>query len=236
LLNALSSCDLVVLTPQLLPNWIITYLLAILLTLMGLRLYTKGKQTYAKETQLLLAAKAAAKERRLDRQRTLSITRGRNSSTAQHGAARAGHGASASGVAVPTSNKSRILQRGNSALSRSMSRLRGSLVVAVPPGSSLPSPSGIVSPAGSTLVSPAARLIQAADGGVAGGIRRSIDQTEQGKTVEKYVRSILFQVRIQEGCWYLQWRCDCCCAQVPEPVAQRLRLLLRSLGPTQTMC
>lgn len=46
---------------QLLPNYITTYLLTILLTFMALRLYHKGREAYAKETKLLKAARHAAR-------------------------------------------------------------------------------------------------------------------------------------------------------------------------------
>lgn len=187
---------------QLLPNWIITYLLAILLTLMGLRLFTKGKQAYAKETQLLLAAKAAAKERQLERHRGASLSRRSAVLDALEPAGpeeTAALTSSSQGVAVP---RARTMKRGgsfNRAFSQSFSRLRGSLVV----GFEQPSQQGdIVSTAGSLLSPAAGGLLHAqgadlwspADAAAAGG--GGNDQQLPAPALEQYVRSTLFQVSL----------------------------------------
>lgn len=196
---------------QLLPNWFITYLLAILLTLMALRLYSKGKQTYAKETQLLLAAKAAAKERRksLMRSDTSAVyARSATITSPEPGPADGPSSLSATsgGVAVPVGSRSmRRSGSYNNALSRSFSRLRGSLVVGFEPGTSLTSPPGVapVTPSGRSLISPAGRysLITRVEGEGEDVVGNSAGQDQQqlpGAAVEQYIASTLFQVRM--GC------------------------------------
>lgn len=173
---------------QLLPNWFITYLLAILLTLMGLRLYSKGKQTYKKETQLLLAAKAAAKERR----RLLSAASFlRLASGEQAGAT--GGAAAAGAVEVPA--RSLRPSSRSSILGSSFSRLRGSLVVAgLESGTSLPGRAP--TPSGRSLLSPTGRhslRMPAED--VAPDEAGGRDQQAAGQAVESYMCSTLFQVR-----------------------------------------
>lgn len=215
--------------PQVLPNWVTTYLLAILLTLMAIRLYVKGRQTYAKETQLLAAAKAATKERRLQHHHRAATSSALLSPTAAAAAAAAADdGVDADGVvAVPQSRRAlrhsgSISHSINRSIGRSFSRVRGgSLVVGgFEPGSSLTSPSGF-SAAGSTLVSPAAaRFYSAAtaaaadhdaaagdDGGGrdAGVVRGSDQQLATGQAVENYINSTLFQV----CCLFVGSSCVC---------------------------
>jgi hypothetical protein len=193
----------VLLALQLLPNWLITYLLAILLTLMALRLYSKGKQTYAKETQLLLAAKAAAKERRHCLSRAFDA---RSSTTTPEPTGASGTSVGSSFVAVPRSSGAvRSSASYSNALSRSFSRLRGSLVVGIEQGTSLTSPgSALVTLAGGSLISPAAQYhLQGSEAGNAeeladdGGGPEAVarpDQQLPGQAIEKYMRSVLFQV------------------------------------------
>jgi len=186
---------------QLLPNWIITYLLAILLTLMGLRLLTKGKQAYAKETQLLLAAKAAAKERHLQRNRSASLSR-RGASVSRRSAVldalepagpeeTAALTSSSKGVAVHRARGGSF----NRAFSQSFSRLRGgSLVVGYEPpsqqGDVVSTAGSLLLPAGGLLHSRGADLWSPAD--AAGN-----DQQLPAPALEQYVRSTLFQVSLE---------------------------------------
>jgi hypothetical protein len=201
-------------TTQLLPNWCITYLLAILLTLMALRLYSKGKQTYAKETQLLLAAKAAAKERRRCLSPACDI---RPTATAPEPTGASNTSVGTGLGAVPRSNgPARSSASHSNTLSRSFSRLRGSLVVGVgyEQGTSITSPgSALITPSGRSLISPAAQYqLQASEAGTAEelvddgrgpGTVDGPDQQLPGQAIEQYMRSTLFQVGIAFGQW--QW-------------------------------
>jgi hypothetical protein len=127
-------------TTQLLPSWITTYLLSVLLTLLGLRLYTKAKQAYAKETQLLAAAKAAAKERHHHHSSSSApSTTLRLASTASQqrkhpggsssGDASAHHDQTAMPRAIPAARPRRTGSKSSSSsrgiISRSLSQLRG---------------------------------------------------------------------------------------------------------------
>lgn len=157
---------------------------------MALRLYTKGKQTYRKETQLLLAAKAAAKETRREYRRLASTI-----GTERLEAAPAGPEASAtssSGVAVPASRRlsntkgTTLSQSLSRSVTRSFSRVRGgSLVVGFEPGSLTPR-------AGITPGSGAVRRDDLGASSEEGGLRH---QQLPGPAIEEYLRGTLFQVR-----------------------------------------
>lgn len=170
---------------QLLPNWITTYLLAILLTLMALRLYTKGKQTYAKETQLLLSAKAASKERHLERHRNASLNARGGSQSERQGSANGG-------IAVPASRQLQHSGSRKDVLGRSLSRLRGSLVVDLERTPSQTPGSGARSFSVGSLRSQSARYRQLP--GVDDGRDTGVDQELPEPALEKYVRGTLFQV------------------------------------------
>jgi hypothetical protein len=182
---------------------LITYLLAILLTLMGLRLYSKGKQTYRKETQLLLAAKSAAKERRrllLSPTSFVRLASGQQTDDATGGdAATAAGGVSAGAVAVPAGIRRPSSRSSGSILGRSLSRLQGSLVVGLPEletalSSRAPTPSSwsLLSPAGRhSLLGGAPAEADAPDRETGGRDQ----QAPTGQAVESYMCSTLFQVR-----------------------------------------
>lgn len=176
---------------QLLPNWFITYLLAILLTLMGLRLYSKGKQTYKKETQLLLAAKAAAKERR----RLLSAASFLRLASGEQAGATGGAAAAAPAGAVEVPARTLWPSSRSSILGSSFSRLRDSVVVAgLEPGTSLPGRAP--TPSGRSLLSPTGRhSLRAPAEDVAPDETGGFDQQAAGQAVGSYMCSTLFQVR-----------------------------------------
>lgn len=163
-----------------------------MLTFMALRLYTKGKQTYAKETKLLQAAKAEAKERHAERNNSVPPTpRLRSSSQpADESAA----------LAVP---ERRQLQRSGSykeavtrsftrSFTRSVSRLRGNLLVGGFEPGSLTSPRP---DAPSWQHQTGDNIAAAADVG-----RRTGSTTDQAvhlasqQALEGYLGSTLFQV------------------------------------------
>lgn len=173
---------------------------------MALRLYSKGKQTYAKETQLLLAAKAAAKERRRCLQPAFDA---RPSTTAPEPTGASDTSQGPGFVAVPRNSvPARSSASYSKTLSRSLSRLRGSLVVGFEPGTSLTSPgSALVTPSGRSLVSPAAQYqLQASAAGNAEGLADDgrgpqglarPDQQLLGQAIEQYMCSTLFQVGLR---------------------------------------
>lgn len=188
---------------QILPNWITTYLLAVLLTLMALRLYVKSKQMYVKETDLFQAAQAAAKERKL-LTKQWSLTHSAGASHAAASGSAAAHGSCAPEGTGPTQIDVRRQSNGN-VFNRSYSRLRGSLIVGLEPGSSLTSPSGTsigaLTPGRGALISPVPRYCAPvlAEGGALqpdadGAGCYWADQQPPENVIEEYVRNTLFQV------------------------------------------
>ena len=200
---------------QLLPNWVTTYLLAVLLTLMALRLYSKGKQAYAKETQLLLAAKAASKERAQERHRSITHSRRPPPPSSSHPGEAAQRAGSAATEAVHVPGAQRKLDQAQSyastlgrSLSRSSLRLRsGSLLVSVDPS--------ILSPVSGAAGASTGGLLMQSTGArsrrwpsttstpdVAGGAHnrregaRAQDQNQAlpSPALEQYMCSTLFQV------------------------------------------
>lgn len=157
---------------------------------MALRLYSKGKQTYAKETKLLQAAKAEAKERRAERNNSMPPTPSL-CSTSQLATSHAVASQPAA-VAVP---ERRQLPHYKDALtrsfSRSVSRLRGNLVV------------GGFEPGSFTSPRPEAPYWQhqtaddvAAAADVGHGAGCTSDQAVRMQDIEGYLGSTLFQVSV----------------------------------------
>jgi hypothetical protein len=164
-----------------------------MLTFMALRLYTKGKQTYAKETKLLQAAKAEAKERRAERNSSVPPTP-RLRSSSQQAFSQAGasqYADDSAAVAVP---ERRQLQRGGGykdtltrSFSRSVSRLRGNLIV------------GGLEPGSLTSPRPGAMDDIAAAADVGHRTGSTSDQTAHKvsqQAIEGYLGSTLFQVKM----------------------------------------
>eukprot|EP00879_Flechtneria_rotunda_P016468 GHRR01017233.1.p1 GENE.GHRR01017233.1~~GHRR01017233.1.p1 ORF type:complete len:469 (+),score=135.69 GHRR01017233.1:192-1598(+) len=111
---------------KLLPSYIITYLLTTLLTFMALRLYRKGCETYAKETTMLREAKHAAK----------AAARAQHQHAPSHPEQQGLTGPSIDKsdthlVNRTDSGSTRSLRRSGSSISRSFSRFRGPVLVAV---------------------------------------------------------------------------------------------------------
>jgi hypothetical protein len=164
-----------------------------MLTFMALRLYSKGKQTYAKETKLLQAAKAEAKERRAERNSSVPHTpRLYSSSQLTTSQTLASQPAA---VAVP---EHRHLPHYTDALtrsfSRSFSRLRGSLLVGGFEPGTLTSPSPEVL---SWQHQTADDIAAAAD--VGGGAGCTSDQAvhiPSQQAIQGYLGSTLFQVNV----------------------------------------